>query len=95
LKQAADSGAASVTFGGGATATFKVGHNMKGARVKVLQKAYFAVAKELHLTNKSEFREKLGAQEDPIYICYPPHGLGPAGARAVLTFFEDDDDGKI
>lgn len=25
-------------------------------------------------------------------VCYPPHGLGPAGARAVISFFEDDDD---
>ncbi|KAK4545673.1 hypothetical protein LTR36_002626 [Oleoguttula mirabilis] len=93
LKAAAATGATSVTFGGGASATFKVGHNMKGTRVKVLSKAYHAIANELKLTNKSEFREKLGAQEDPIYICYPPHGLGPSGVRAILSFFEDDDDG--
>ncbi|KAK1064574.1 aspartate--tRNA ligase dps1 [Friedmanniomyces endolithicus] len=97
LKACAVAGAPSVTFGGGATSAFKVGHNMRGARVKVLSKAYHAVANELHLTNKSEFREKLGAVEDPIYICYPPHGLGPSGARAILSFFEDDDDatGKV
>ncbi|KAK4961374.1 aspartate--tRNA ligase dps1 [Elasticomyces elasticus] len=94
LKACAASGATTVTFGGGAMNTFKVGHNMRGTRVKVLSKAYHAIANELHLTNKSEFREKLGAQEDPIYICYPPHGLGPSGARAVLSFFEDDDDPK-
>jgi len=67
LRAAAATGASSVTFGGGATNTFKPGHNMKGARVKVLSKAYHAIATELKLTNKSEFREKLGAQEDPIY----------------------------
>lgn len=93
LKAAAQSGADSVTFGGGAMNKLVPGHNMKGTRVKVLSKAYHAVATELKLTNKSEFREKLGAQEDPIYICYPPHGLGPSGARAILSFFEDDDDG--
>ncbi|KAK4560812.1 aspartate--tRNA ligase dps1 [Recurvomyces mirabilis] len=93
LKACASSGATTVTFGGGAMNTFKVGHNMRGTRVKVLSKAYHAIANELHLTNKSEFREKLGAQEDPIYICYPPHGLGPSGARAILSFFEDDDEG--
>ncbi|KAF2768907.1 aspartyl-tRNA synthetase [Teratosphaeria nubilosa] len=93
LKMAAQSGATSVTFGGGATNSFKVGHNMRGTRVKVLSKAYHAIAAELKLTNKSEFREKLGAIEDPIYVCYPPHGLGPSGARAILSFFEDDDDG--
>ena len=67
LKACAASGASSVTFGGGAMNTFKVGHNMRGTRVKVLSRAYHAIANELHLTNKSEFREKLGAQEDPIY----------------------------
>lgn len=67
LKAAAASGATSVTFGGGASASFTPGHNLKGARVKVLSKAYKAIATELKLTNKSEFREKLGAQDDPIY----------------------------
>jgi len=67
LKAAAATGATSVTFGGGAMNKLVPGHNMKGTRVKVLSKAYSAVANELHLTNKSEFREKLGAQEDPIY----------------------------
>lgn len=67
LKAAAVSGATSVTFGGGASSTFKPGHNLKGTRVKVLSKAYQAIASELHLTAKSEFREKLGAQDDPIY----------------------------
>lgn len=28
-----------------------------------------------------------------VAVCYPPHGLGPSGARAILSFFEDDDDG--
>lgn len=26
-------------------------------------------------------------------VCYPPHGLGPSGVRAILSFFEDEDDG--
>ncbi|QIW98196.1 hypothetical protein AMS68_003714 [Peltaster fructicola] len=109
LKAAAITGATSVTFGGGASAKFTPGHNLRGTRVKVLSKAYQTIAKELRLTAKSEFREKLGAQEDPIYgkfhlgnhdpllisilVCYPPHGLGPGGVRAILSFFEDEDDG--
>lgn len=28
-----------------------------------------------------------------VTVCYPPHGLGPSGVRAILSFFEDDDDG--
>ncbi|EMC93523.1 hypothetical protein BAUCODRAFT_37211 [Baudoinia panamericana UAMH 10762] len=93
LKAAAATGATSCTFGGGATDTFKLGHNMKGTRVKVLSKAYHSYAARMHLTNKSEFRQKFNTQEDPIYVCYPPHGLGPLGARAVLSFFEDEDEG--
>lgn len=89
-------GATSVTFGSGASSSFTPGHNLKGTRVKVLSKAYHAIANELHLINKSEFREKLGAQPDPVYVCYPPHGLGPSGVRAIISFFEDDDDdGKV
>lgn len=94
LKAAAASGAPSVTFGGGASSKLTPGHNLKGTRVKVLAKAYHAIATELKLTNKSEFREKLGAQDDPIFVCYPPRGLGPSGVRAILSFFEDDDDDK-
>ncbi|KAK8218215.1 aspartyl-tRNA synthetase [Phyllosticta capitalensis] len=90
LKQLAAQGETNVTFGGGASARFTPGHNMKKPRVKVLSKAYHAISQELKLTNKSEFREKLGAHEDPVYVCYPPHGLGPMGVKAILSFFEDE-----
>ena len=90
LKNLAANGCTNVTFGGGASANFTPGHNLRGAKVKMLSKAYNAIATELKLTNKSEFREKMGAREDPIYICYPPHGLGPMGVRAIMNFFEDD-----
>lgn len=90
LKRVASDGCTNVTFGGGASAKFTTGHNLKGTKVKMLSKAYQAIATELKLTQKTEFREKLGAQDDPSYICYPPHGLGPMGVRAILSFFEDD-----
>ncbi|KAH7124153.1 hypothetical protein B0J11DRAFT_331910 [Dendryphion nanum] len=91
LKVVAQGGATTVTFGGGASSKFTPGHNVKGTRVKVLSRAYHAIATELKLTNKTEFREKLGATDDPSYICYPPHGLGPMAVKAILNFFEDDD----
>ncbi|TKX25556.1 tRNA ligase-like protein 2 [Elsinoe australis] len=93
LKYVGDAGAESVTFGGGASNKFTPGHNLKGPRVKILSKAYQAIAAELKLTKKTEFREKLGAQEDPIYVCYPPHGLGAGGTRAILSFFGDEEGG--
>jgi len=79
LKSAATGGATTVTFGGGAMNKFTPGHNLKGTRVKVLSKAYHAIATELKLTNKSEFREKLGAQEDPIWseLPLPPFITSP------------------
>jgi aspartyl-tRNA synthetase len=92
LKVVAQGGAETVTFGGGASSKFTPGHNVKGARVKVLSRAYQAIATELKLTNKTEFREKLGATDDPSYICYPPHGLGPLAVKAIMKFFEDDDE---
>jgi aspartyl-tRNA synthetase len=92
LKQVAGTGATSVTFGGGASSKFSPGHNVKGTRVKVLSRAYQAIATELKLTNKTEFREKLGAVDDPSFICYPPHGLGPMAVKAILNFFSDDED---
>ncbi|KAF4552341.1 tRNA synthetases class II (D, K and N)-like protein 3 [Elsinoe fawcettii] len=91
LKLVGDGGASSVTFGGGASSKFTPGHNLKGPRVRVLSKAYSAIATELKLTKKTEFREKLGAQEDPIFVAYPPHGMGPSGVRAILTFFGDEE----
>ncbi|KAF2460017.1 hypothetical protein BDY21DRAFT_281545 [Lineolata rhizophorae] len=90
LKKLADLGVPRVTFGGGASSRLTPGHNLKGTKIKMLSKAYHAIATELKLTNKSEFREKLGAHEDPNYVCYPPHGLGPSGVRAILNFFEDE-----
>jgi nondiscriminating aspartyl-tRNA synthetase len=89
LKKLAGDGVTTCTFGSGATAQLVPGHNMKGAKIKVLSKAYSTIVNELKLTNKSEFREKLGATDDPVYIAYPPHGLGPMGVKAILTFFED------
>ena len=89
LKNLAVNGVTNATFGGGAMANLVPGHNLKGAKIKVLSKAYHTIATELKLTKKSEFREKLGAYEDPTFVCYPPHGLGPMGAKAILNFFED------
>ncbi len=91
LRQLAAVGVTNVTFGGGASAAFTAGHNLRGARVKVLAKMYKAIATELKLTAKSEFREKMGAHEEPVYVCYPPHGLGGSGIKAIMKFFEDDD----
>ncbi|CAL5866440.1 uncharacterized protein PFLUO_LOCUS648 [Penicillium psychrofluorescens] len=89
IQTAAKAGVKSLTFGAGATTHLIPGHNMHGAKVKMLEHTYDALAKQFHLVRKSEFRAKLGAIEDPLYISYPAHGLGSKGIRAILNFFED------
>lgn len=89
IQTAAKSGVKGLTFGAGATTQLIPGHNMHGTKVKMLEHTYEALAKQFHLVRKSEFRAKLGATEEPLYISYPAHGLGSKGIRAILNFFED------
>ncbi|KAF3386378.1 Aspartate--tRNA ligase, cytoplasmic [Penicillium rolfsii] len=89
IQTASKGGVSGLTFGAGATNTLTPGHNLHGAKIKMLERTYEALAKQFHLVRKSEFRAKLGATEEPLYIAYPAHGLGSKGIRAVLNFFED------
>jgi len=90
LSVAANAGVKTVTFGGGAATHLTPGHHMSGAKVKVLQATYDAIVKQFNLARKSEFREKMGAVADPIWIAYPPHGLGSRGIKAIMRFFQDE-----
>jgi ergosteryl-3beta-O-L-aspartate synthase len=81
-------GIRNLTFGAGATDHLVPGHHLSGAKVRVLQRAYDATVKQFHLTRKSEFRAKMGATEEPLWIAYPPHGLGAKGIKAVMNFFQ-------
>ena len=90
VKAAADSGCKNLTFGASATAELHAVHNIGGVKVKMLSQMYQTIAAQFKLTQKSEFRQKLGAHDDPVYVCYPPHGLGAKGSRAVVNFFESD-----
>ena len=87
VQSAYDSGARSVTFGAAATADFVPVHGLGGLQVTLLRYCYKAIVNKMHLANKGKFREKLGAEEDPLYIGYPEYGLGPGGIRAMLDFF--------
>ncbi|KAI5307892.1 hypothetical protein KEM55_007127, partial [Ascosphaera atra] len=86
---AGKNGATSLTFGAGATTHLLPGHNMSGAKIKVLQKTYDVLSAQFRLTNKTEFRTKLGAIEEPVFIAYPKKGLGGKGIKALMDFFED------
>ncbi|KAI1172774.1 aspartyl-tRNA synthetase [Nemania sp. FL0916] len=84
------SGIRNVTFGAGAMEELEVGHNLNGIKAKILSHTYKTVAQQLKLGAKSEFREKFGVKNDPVYICYPFMGLGVSGARTLIKFFEDE-----
>jgi nondiscriminating aspartyl-tRNA synthetase len=79
-----------VTFGTGALPTLEGGRNLGKQKVKVLKKAYETINKQFKLTNKSEFREKMGTFDEPVYVCYPHGGLGPGGIKAIMGFLEED-----
>ena len=88
LEAARQAGAKQVTFGASAVDSLTPIHNLKGLSIKTLSRTYHTIASQLKLVQKGEFREKLGAEEDPVYICYPRHGLGAKGVRAIMNFFE-------
>jgi nondiscriminating aspartyl-tRNA synthetase len=86
----ADPDAKQVTFGTGALPTLEGGRNLGKQKTKLLRKAYETINKQFKLTNKSEFREKMGTFNDPVYVCYPQGGLGAGGIRAIMSFLEDE-----
>lgn len=92
LRAAAASGITQVTFGGGAAQHLTPGHGLSGARVRMLQGTYDAITKQFNLVRKSEFREKMGAVGEPMWICYPPRGLGSSGKgiKALMKFVQDE-----
>ncbi|EPQ25661.1 uncharacterized protein PFL1_06798 [Pseudozyma flocculosa PF-1] len=77
-----------LTFGASAVATFEAKHGLNGVAVKFLKKTYAAIAEHNRLANKGEFRQKLGAVEERLYIGYPRHGLSPSGIKAIVDFFK-------
>ncbi|KAI0432806.1 hypothetical protein F5Y09DRAFT_300951 [Xylaria sp. FL1042] len=90
LRLLQSSGVQNVTFGAGAMEELEVGHNLNGIKAKILSHTYKTVAQQLRLGAKSEFREKFGVKNEPVYICYPFMGLGVSGARTLIKFFEDE-----
>lgn len=86
---ALDAEAKSVTFGTGAMPWLEGGRNMGKTKLKALKKAYEAINRQFKLTNKSEFREKMGVKNEPVFVCYPRGGLGPGGIKAIMGFLQE------
>ena len=90
IKAAKAAGTKSLTFGAVATSELQAVHHLHGVRVKMLQRTYQSIANQFKLTQKGDFRRKLGGEEDAVYVCYPAHGLGVRGSRALVDFVESD-----
>ena len=86
----ADPAAKQVTFGTGAQERLEGGRNLGKNKVKMLKKAYETINKQFKLTNKSEFREKLGTWNHPVYVAYPRGGLGAGGIKAIMGFLQEE-----
>ncbi|EHK97897.1 putative Aspartyl-tRNA synthetase, cytoplasmic [Glarea lozoyensis 74030] len=87
---AADPDTRQVTFGTGAMPSLEGGRNLGKHKVKALRRAYETINKQFKLTNKSEFREKMGCWNEPVFVCYPRGGLGAGGIRAIMGFLEEE-----
>jgi hypothetical protein len=90
LKAAGDQGCKTCTFGGGATAKLSSGHNVGGAKAATLNSLYQTLAARFKLDQKTGFRAKFNTLDDPLFLCYPPRGLGQKGARAIVDFFRGE-----
>lgn len=89
IQVAKESGITNLTFGDAASSELHASHEMSGMRMKMLQHTYKTVAKEFKLAQKSGSRQNLGGEQESIYVCYPPHGLGLTGRGAVVGFYEE------
>jgi ergosteryl-3beta-O-L-aspartate synthase len=89
MEAARDAGSRRLTFGIGASARLSSGENMGAMRSTILDNMYQTISARLKLTQKSDFRAKFNTHDDPVYICYPPRGLGVGGPKAILDFFKD------
>jgi len=77
------------TFGVGAADKMDPVENLSGFRTKALAEAYSPIVKAFHLTNKSDYRRKFGAIDEPLYVAYPKGGLGLKGIEAIINSVRD------
>ncbi|KAL5596727.1 hypothetical protein BROUX41_006581 [Berkeleyomyces rouxiae] len=77
------------TFGAGVAKRLTPGAHIHGAKAAILGKTYTTIVEGLGLGRKSDFRAKFGIHGEPLWICYPPHGVGILELKNILKFFED------
>ena len=80
IKKLGDAGVKSATFGAGATGRLEAVENVRGFRVRTLEKAYNGLSSTFNLTGKGDFRSKFGTWHDPVrWLSFPPVPLFPCG----------------
>lgn len=94
MKAASSSGTHTLTFGASAASKIIPLSHESGLSLKVLSKAYESIVNSGNLLNKSDYRKKFNLKEEPLYICYPKHGLGTRGISAVMETVSDDTENK-
>ncbi|EXJ53331.1 uncharacterized protein A1O5_13424 [Cladophialophora psammophila CBS 110553] len=62
-----------------------------GAKAATLDSLYQTLAAKYNLDKKTGFRTKFNTFEDPLYLCYPPRGLGLKGAPVIIDFFQGEE----
>ena len=83
IKKLGDAGVKSATFGAGATGRLEAVENVRGFRVRTLEKAYNGLSSTFNLTGKGDFRSKFGTWHDPVStrsgFLRPLGGVGRGG----------------
>lgn len=87
-----EEGAPRLTFGPTPASKLKPADNakMSGTTYRFLRKTYGGIERRV-LGRKREFREKFEVEGEPIYVCFPPNGLGRHGISALMKVLTDSD----
>ena len=84
----ADDGEQYLTFGPTPAPTLEGADNVASSSFNFLGKTYSGIQRAF-LGNKREFRRKFEVEGDPIFVCYPPRGLGKHGVSALMKVLTD------
>ena len=90
IHSVAEAGEPRLTFGPTPAPSLETPENakMSSGTVRFLRKTYGGIEHAL-LGNKREFRKKFEVNGEPIFVCFPPRGLGRHGISALMKVLTD------
>lgn len=77
-----------LTFGPTPAVALRPVDNVSSSGMKFLSTTYGGIEKAF-LGNKRDFRNKFHVEGRPIFVCYPPKGLGRHGVSALMKVLTD------